>query len=439
MGTSLPYTYRSRTGNFFARFVLPVDIREAYDISQREIRFSLRTKQRDIAKHKIYEHATFFQKNIDFLRNHNNTVFSYSIFGRIKQCVINNELLDLDVSGSDFMLQARMKTRAAKDTHNTIHTSSAADVFQSHSWKSTRKNTLLNHHLIALTSGATLPVPAFDTFQFYAPTPSKRGEIFNRVTVEHGTEKITFDSGSHQQDKEDAEEWLQKRRQFIGGGGRNDGSTESMAIQEVVELFIKHKVSSDEWSDENTRKHEQSRIDFMFELIDTSQPFNTLTRADARAMRDRVKDIPDRRFKDGQKTIVAHTAKKYFILFQAICRFAYAEEYHNINIADGVEFKVAGKTNSKRQGFTQDDLTKLFDGYPYRQTPLDRSRDLYAYHFWTLLIALHTGARLNEICQLRICDIIYTQGSGVSTSKNRVKVSPSRQRTRSARCPCITC
>ncbi len=416
MGTSLPYTYRSDTGNFFARFVLPADIRAAYNIPHRDIRFSLKTKQREIAKHRIYEHATFFQKNIEFLRSQYYTVYPSSIFDRIKQCVANNEIINLDVSRSDTMSVPCQEPHTTEHIPDLIHTSVAPVTILSRnlSWKAAPRPIQSRYKPFSRTSDLVVEVidPTIRTSHSWRPTTNTySSDIFNRVTVEHGPEKITFDSGSHQQDKEDAEEWLNKRRAFGGGGGGfNDSGSESKPIKEVVELFIKHKISSDEWSDENTRKHGQSRIDFMFELIDTSKPFNTLTRADARAMRDRVKEIPDRRYKDGDKVIVAHTAKKYFILFQAICRFAYAEEYHHINIADGVEFKVSGKTNSKRQGFTQDDLTKLFNGYPYRQTPLSRTRDLYAYHFWALLIALHTGARLNEICQLRICDIIQTQG-----------------------------
>lgn len=247
------------------------------------------------------------------------------------------------------------------------------------------------------------------TFTWNEPVKRFAWDIMNRVSVEYGPEKITFDSGNHQLDKDDADEWLNKRRSFGGGGGSNTYTSTGKSIAEVIQLFIKKKVSSGDWKDENTLQHEQSRIDFMFLTTDSSKPFNHLTRADARGMRDLVLEIPDRRFKDGDKVIVAHTAKKYFVLFQAICRFAYAEEYHHMNIADGIEFKVSGKTHAKRQGFTQDDITKLLSGYPYTQMPLKRIRELYAYHFWVILIALHSGARLNEICQLRICDIIHTQ------------------------------
>ena len=412
MNSTLPYTYRSSTGNFFARFVVPKDLRQTLNIPEREIRFSLQTKDRNTANHKIFEYASIFQKNIDELRTHRYTVHSSSLIGRIKQCVIHKEIYNSNVSRSDIMQRQEREVSLPRNRSNDL-----SDLTKYFSPSQINSSDSIPKSFFGSTSSlysnhsrSTRPLMRGINYAHQPMLNPYQWDPLNKVTVEFGVEKITFDSGNHNLDKEDANEWLEKRRSTGGGGGGGTTITNAKTIAEVIDLFVKSKIKSGDWSDENTRNHEQSRIDFMFTMIDTSKPFSSLTRADARQMRDKVSEIPDRRFKDGNKVIVAQTAKKYFVLFQAICRFAFAEEHHHINIADGVEFKVASKTHTKRQGFTQDDLTKLLSGYHYTQTPLNRVRDLYAYHFWVILIALHSGARLNEICQLRICDIIKAQG-----------------------------
>jgi len=56
--------------------------------------------------------------------------------------------------------------------------------------------------------------------------------------------------------------------------------------------------------------------------------------------------------------------------------------------------------SEERRKYTCEDLKKLFNSQDYRQGLHET-----ASRFWVPLIALFTGARLNEICQLHTCDI----------------------------------
>lgn len=58
--------------------------------------------------------------------------------------------------------------------------------------------------------------------------------------------------------------------------------------------------------------------------------------------------------------------------------------------------------------YTKDDLRKLFNSEAYT-----RCKHLHAYRYWTPLIALLTGARENEICQLFISDIVQDEETGI--------------------------
>lgn len=70
--------------------------------------------------------------------------------------------------------------------------------------------------------------------------------------------------------------------------------------------------------------------------------------------------------------------------------------------------KIKDQRSRIRVPFSPDDLTKLFNSKNY----LTGDHKTLA-HFWVPLIGLLTGARLNEICQLRREDIIKDDLSGI--------------------------
>ena len=61
---------------------------------------------------------------------------------------------------------------------------------------------------------------------------------------------------------------------------------------------------------------------------------------------------------------------------------------------------------SNREGFTQEELNKLFGNMVYYTKETEGS----ATRFWAPLIALYTGMRIEEICQLYIADIMQIDG-----------------------------
>lgn len=70
--------------------------------------------------------------------------------------------------------------------------------------------------------------------------------------------------------------------------------------------------------------------------------------------------------------------------------------------------KKTNRQNEERNQFTDEDLAKLFNSSDYQ-----RGQHNEAFKFWVPLIALLSGARLNEICQLHICDIKEINGIAV--------------------------
>jgi len=70
------------------------------------------------------------------------------------------------------------------------------------------------------------------------------------------------------------------------------------------------------------------------------------------------------------------------------------------NYASGLPIGKDKNPQDKVDPFTDEDLIKLFESPEYREHKFTRN-----YYYWVPLIALYTGARLNEICQLHLVDI----------------------------------
>lgn len=62
------------------------------------------------------------------------------------------------------------------------------------------------------------------------------------------------------------------------------------------------------------------------------------------------------------------------------------------------------------KAFSKSDLQAIFSGYLYAGTEPEKSRGVYPYQFWLPLLGLHTGGRLNELCQLDTEDVSEKDG-----------------------------
>ena len=63
------------------------------------------------------------------------------------------------------------------------------------------------------------------------------------------------------------------------------------------------------------------------------------------------------------------------------------------------------RANEERKAFSDADLSRLFSSDLYTQKTFKHS-----YYFWLPLLALYTGARLNELCQLHLVDFETIDG-----------------------------
>lgn len=105
--------------------------------------------------------------------------------------------------------------------------------------------------------------------------------------------------------------------------------------------------------------------------------------------------------KENEDCISRGTAKRYLITFKSFLLFCKKNHYLETSLHDELDIP-KGKNIHSRAGFTDDELKKIFNPKTYpRKIAIDR-----IYDFWVPIIALYSGMRLNEICQLYIDDVV---------------------------------
>ncbi|WP_372740806.1 site-specific integrase [Neptunomonas sp.] len=144
------------------------------------------------------------------------------------------------------------------------------------------------------------------------------------------------------------------------------------------------------------------------ELLGPDSNYYTLAFDDAEELRDKLLTLKDGRAKNSATAATIHPsrAKKILDRFKQLAKYAKRKKYIPEDLEEDLQniFKQAENLDEDKV-YSEADLKKLYAGYPYSQVTLDRARNLFDYHFWLIPVLMYTGARLNEICQLKVSDI----------------------------------
>ncbi len=194
-------------------------------------------------------------------------------------------------------------------------------------------------------------------------------------------------------------------------------------LKEMTEEYIAYKKSSGKWT-ANTENNCRTSLNLLCEYFGNECPLHTITRDRMYEMRENViRRLPVRRNTDSryrnlplQQAIKLDTEKKISIatvneyLFDFSSFFKWCVSYKEILQKNPViELKIEDPVapDEKRYPYSQSDIERIFrqlkelqDVNDYKQ--LERT--------WTILIAMFSGMRLNEICQLFLDDIVQTDG-----------------------------
>jgi integrase len=194
----------------------------------------------------------------------------------------------------------------------------------------------------------------------------------------------------------------------------------SPKLSEVFEEYAKEKSSSGDWNRGRTQKEQELCLSVFIELMG-DMPINAINKETGRNFRTKVQKYPLNRKKSplvkdlsieellngdiDYKPISQKTASKHFLNLSSLLKWSAINGYIEANPLTGMSIKVKVNKKDARKPFDANDLSSLFNS-PVFTT----SKRLHDYYYWLPLIALHTGARLEEICQLHLSDISEVNG-----------------------------
>ena len=127
----------------------------------------------------------------------------------------------------------------------------------------------------------------------------------------------------------------------------------------------------------------------------------------AEITRKHVVQFRDSLLEDG---LTARTASRKISVIKTLFATAVNYELLDANPAESVKTKVAADRKT-RVAFSVDDLDKIFQSeiYTRNHRPKGGGRDAA---YWLPLLALFTGARVEELAQLLVADVHFVQGLG---------------------------
>ncbi|PLW76684.1 DUF6538 domain-containing protein [Cohaesibacter celericrescens] len=222
-------------------------------------------------------------------------------------------------------------------------------------------------------------------------------------------------------------------RDFLHQTGEPDayGKTRSgMTLRELVDAY---KSNPGRRASERTNKSYEVLFRIMDDVIGNEKYVDEITREDFRRVRDILLKTPTnaaQRFPGKSATEVVELAKERGLntldpatvnvrleLMSALFKFAEQEGYVVQNLAKGLKVSEGKKAKDRRKAFTIDDLNRIFSAPLYTGCRNDQAG--YAVpgpniikrgRYWVPLIALWTGMRLGECCQLHCSDVKEIDG-----------------------------
>ncbi len=116
--------------------------------------------------------------------------------------------------------------------------------------------------------------------------------------------------------------------------------------------------------------------------------------------------LPDDVDSSDVRVMSATNICKYLTIFQEFLRFCRKERLLNEDMADIITKPIVDKNKNNWKPFTTPELLLIFN----RKNYFKRIKNSDNAKFWIPLISLYSGARLNEICQIRMEDIKNDNG-----------------------------
>lgn len=221
-------------------------------------------------------------------------------------------------------------------------------------------------------------------------------KIFNRYS-DH-IKGAKNDLQKHEIMSEHATAHLESKRQDTLNF-KDTTSAIGVKVDELIRNFSSEKIYSKVWR-EKTRLEHQFTYDRFFKRLKINFA-SDVTIEKLRSHKDWLIE----------NKLTPQTVNKNLARIDCLMKWAVSQGYiENLQTSATIRVQCKGKTDQDRQALSADTLKKIFHSDFYTAPKNEYTFD-YSYQYWIPLIALYSGMRLTEICQLFCEDIVDLDGS----------------------------
>lgn len=200
-------------------------------------------------------------------------------------------------------------------------------------------------------------------------------------------------------------------------------SPASPLLKNLIDEWVSENTMADNWKPRSLTSYE-GHLRVILQILGDDTQIGTIDHPTVKAIKDTLLKLPTGmnkkkifenksvteiiRINEDQKlqTLSAASVNGYLTTLGALFKWCVGNGHLYTNYADGKKIKIKKKrVDEIRDIFATDDLNMMFQSPGYLEDTFDEP-----YKFWLPILGLYTGARLNEICQLRLDDIQTVDG-----------------------------
>jgi integrase len=192
------------------------------------------------------------------------------------------------------------------------------------------------------------------------------------------------------------------------------------SFSSVSQEYINERLAGNNWEDKTRRSYEAS-----FELfigIFGDIPVTDIDSSTCRDFKTKIQQLPKNhskssRYRDltilellqlkipASDTLSVESVNKHLGRLSGLFNWCFQQNYMERNYISGMKIRTNKSNIDSRKPFTTEDLNNLFNDPIYTKGKMKNS-----YYYWLPLIALYSGARIQEICQLALKDVYESDG-----------------------------
>lgn len=203
---------------------------------------------------------------------------------------------------------------------------------------------------------------------------------------------------------------------------RSPSSSEGMdtPLSELVRRFVEERVRGDNWTKKSEKEY-RAIFNLLLAILGTDIACTAINSKSAQKVKSTLQQVPKNinsnpktrglTFEDaitvvGVERMHVKTINKHLNACHGLFKWAEKNGYVSKNVFTGLTIKLKKSGDGERTAFSKDQIGKILSAILKDETSAIKKE----YQRWGPLIAIYSGARLNEIAQLQLGDVRQVDG-----------------------------